>query len=284
MFDFRFHLVSLTAIFLALGLGIVIGIAVIDGEALEREQKYLIESLETDFRYLREQNALSKKEIAEQQKKLELWQNFSQDTLPFIIKGKLSGKKIALIKTGDQEFPPGLVENLLNAGAEITSQFDVDYLFQTEENVSKYQQRKDLITELKLQAALIAEQICVGDLSLTEEAEAEEVLVNTPWQPPEVAILIGGANYKDKFLVEQFDLPLISYLREYGLMVAGTEVSGTFYSYIPQYLKGADIIIDQIETIPGQVALIWALTGFTGYYGSGSNAAGLLPKISNSVN
>lgn len=287
MFDFRFHLISLTAIFLALGLGIVIGVAIVDGEALEREQKYLIDRLEEDFRFLREQNSRTKKEIAEHQKKIELWQDFSRETLPFIIEGKLSGKRLAVIRTSDKELPIGLLENLLNAGAEVISQADIDFLFQNENKIlrkqSKMFQNKDFFQKLSLHAGLLAEQIYAGDFKSVEAVEGQ-VLTEEFFDPPDAVILIGGTDYQERFLVDQFDLPLIAHLRDYGMVVAGTEMSGTSYSYIPKYLKKADIIIDEVDTIPGQVALIWALTGFTGYYGTGSGATGLLPKFSNSLN
>ncbi len=282
MFDFRFHLISLTAVFLALGLGMIIGVAVIDEGIIEREQKYLVDRLEEDFHILRAQNNIVKKEIAETEKKLALWQDFSKEILPALIGGKLTDKKIVIIKTTDKEMPKDLIENLLKAGADVVFQFDLETLFSEEEalinNKSGIYLDKEKRKELEQWALLLSKRIYTGNFNL-EGASDGDILEATTTLPPDTVIIIGGIDSQDKFLAGEFDFPLISDLRSRGLVVAATEVSDVLYSCIPQYLKIADIIIDQVDTIPGQVALIWALTGFEGYYGVGTQAINLLPRF-----
>jgi len=282
MFDFRFHLISLTAVFLALGLGIIIGVAVIDEGILEKEQKYLVDRLEEDFNILRAQNNLARNEITEMQKKLDVWQDFSEEILPALIGEKLSGKKIVIIKTTDKGMPENLTVNLLKAGANVVFQFDLETFllesgtaFANKPGISSKEKQK----ELQQGALLLAQRIYAGDFNAEETVSGDScgAIVESS---PDAVIIIGGADSQENFLAGQFDFPLISDLRSRGLVVAGTEVSGVLYSCIPQYLKLANIIVDQIDTIPGQVALIWALTGFEGYYGIGAQAVNLLPQLS----
>lgn len=57
MYSFRYHLASLTAVFLALGLGLVIGASLADGGALGEEQWAVISEIESRLGELREENA-----------------------------------------------------------------------------------------------------------------------------------------------------------------------------------------------------------------------------------
>lgn len=262
MFDLRYHITSLTAVFLALGLGILVGIIMVDDDALIKEQNYLINRLEQDFQYLREQNNLVRLEIAEYKKTLELWEQFSQTALLPIIQGRLANRRLAVLQTNGQGIPEGLLENLETAGAEVVcaaNLMEFPDLSQTGWPNKKSSGSEEVVK--------IADQICAG-------RKTEDGVITI-----DAVILIGGADSQEAFLVDRLDLPLIARFKELGLIVAAAEVSGTPYSYIPYYRRNADIIIDHINTVPGQVALIWALTGIPGYYGTGPGALSLLPEL-----
>ncbi len=54
--NFRYHLLTLIAIFFALGVGILVGSTMFVRDGLLDEQKRLIQRMEGDFQYLREEN------------------------------------------------------------------------------------------------------------------------------------------------------------------------------------------------------------------------------------
>ncbi|HHY40177.1 MAG TPA: copper transporter, partial [Syntrophaceticus sp.] len=56
MVDIIYHIASLAAVFLALGLGILIGTSMISSDAINEQQKKMIEGLEKEFAVLREEN------------------------------------------------------------------------------------------------------------------------------------------------------------------------------------------------------------------------------------
>ncbi len=54
MFDMRYHIASLVAVFLALTVGIVLGTAIVNRGVLVRQQNALVGSLRTEFASLRD--------------------------------------------------------------------------------------------------------------------------------------------------------------------------------------------------------------------------------------
>jgi hypothetical protein len=89
MINFRFHLVSLVAVFLAMGLGILVGSTVIDQKIVNR--------LDREIASVREENAKRKdenKELAKQNSQLE---DFVESTAPFVVDGRLDGQSVAIV-------------------------------------------------------------------------------------------------------------------------------------------------------------------------------------------
>ncbi len=77
----------------------------------------------------------------------------------------------------------------------------------------------------------------------------------------------------------QFETGLLDGLGKVGIPVVGVELSGTEPSQIPWY-QGKDLAsVDDLDTTAGQAALVYALTGSHGAYGTKSTADSLLPNV-----
>jgi hypothetical protein len=111
MINFRYHIVSLVAVFLALAIGVIAGTTVINHE--------IVKGLEASDRTLR--NALSTQQDANDALKneLALWQSFGTGITPLFVKERLKGKKIVLlIASGANGGMVGDIEDTLrDAGA-----------------------------------------------------------------------------------------------------------------------------------------------------------------------
>ncbi len=119
MVDFKYHVTSLVTIFLALGIGILIGSTMIGGDMIMEQQKTLIDQIEKDFHTLREQNRLAQEELMLAQSSTDMFRTYAYQILPQVIRGKLTGKKIAIISDINENLPEGLLENLQLAGASL---------------------------------------------------------------------------------------------------------------------------------------------------------------------
>jgi hypothetical protein len=77
----------------------------------------------------------------------------------------------------------------------------------------------------------------------------------------------------------QFETGLLDGVGKVGIPVVGVELTGTEPSQIPWY-QGKDLAsVDDLDTTAGQAALVYALTGSHGAYGTKSTADSLLPNV-----
>jgi hypothetical protein len=116
MIDFRYHLISLIAVILALALGILAGSGFLGGPLLEQLQSQV-----TDFRgEARDLRA----EISEQDVKLDQSEEFARAAEPFMTRGQLAGDEIVLFQFEgtDGRLIDGVTQALADAGAQIITQ------------------------------------------------------------------------------------------------------------------------------------------------------------------
>ncbi|HEV7210811.1 MAG TPA: copper transporter [Blastococcus sp.] len=94
MIDFRYHLVSLIAVFLAVALGIVIGTTQLNGPVLSNLQTQ-VTALQKDKRSLEATSNGLKAQVNTSDA-------FEQAVAPALVKGTLTGRRVLLVIAGDQ--------------------------------------------------------------------------------------------------------------------------------------------------------------------------------------
>jgi hypothetical protein len=116
MFDLRYHVASLAAVFLALVIGILVGVGISDRGLVDRAQRGLLEQriakLQSDLGDARK----TADNLAAQQRAT---QAFVTDTYPELMGNRLRGKRIALVFLGpaDGQIRSTLEQALADAGA-----------------------------------------------------------------------------------------------------------------------------------------------------------------------
>ena len=113
MINFRFHLVSLVAVFLAMGLGILVGSTVIDQKIVNR--------LDTEIRRVSKDNDARKAESKKLANENADQQDFIARAAPYVVDGRLDGQSIAII--AERGVDAGVVKKtealLRSAGADV---------------------------------------------------------------------------------------------------------------------------------------------------------------------
>jgi Copper transport outer membrane protein, MctB len=116
MFDLRYHVASLAAVFLALVIGILVGVGISDRGYIDRAQRGLLEQriakLQSDLSDARRQA----ENLSAQQRAT---QAFVTDTYPELMANRLRGRSIALVFLGasDAHVRANLEQALADAGA-----------------------------------------------------------------------------------------------------------------------------------------------------------------------
>ncbi|MGH2837088.1 MAG: copper transporter [Thermoleophilaceae bacterium] len=108
MVDFRYHALSLVAVFLALGIGIVLGVTVGDSLVSEADQN-LRDSLRDDVTEARE-------DIRNEQDLSSRREEVIEDTAPIVAAARLAGLRVALVSFGEV---PAEVADSVDEAAEL---------------------------------------------------------------------------------------------------------------------------------------------------------------------
>ena len=133
MIDFRYHLVSIVAIFLALAIGIVLGTTALNGPFTEGLQKSLT-SLSGDANNLRAQNDAL-------QRQLSTADSFAQAAAPNLLRHLLDGQRVVLVAApgASSQVQNGVSVMLQQAGATISQQIQLqDKFFDTSATTLSY--------------------------------------------------------------------------------------------------------------------------------------------------
>lgn len=268
--DWKYHLVSLVAVFLALGTGILVGGSAVTDATFVNQQEELVSQLKIEFGELKARNQALEAQVAIMQKETLTYQQFMQEALPYLVQKRLTGKQLALVNTCGQEVPPEVFLTLELAGAKVNSLTRVD-LNQGEERFLR-----------RIGAAEAAH--IFGEI--LQRGSSEEPLARIGGQkqsgayglPLDALILIMGNETKNN-LQASFNAGLINHCQLNKLRVVAAEYSYLPYSQTKFAQKHGLTTIDNLETIPGQVALVLALEGETGSFGVKAGAQSLLPLI-----
>ena len=122
MINFRYHVVSLTAVFLALAIGLVVGTAALNGPVVDT-LKDRVDALSKDNSNYRDQANQYREELSRTQE-------FATEISPGLLNGKLTGRKILVVVTpSGQDYAEGVSAMLKVAGATITGTVTVQDKF-----------------------------------------------------------------------------------------------------------------------------------------------------------
>jgi Copper transport outer membrane protein, MctB len=149
--DFRYHLVSIIAVFLALAVGLVVGATALSGPAETLLKRVQTELARTNATLIKEKQALNQQVNADQA--------FGQANAQPVLRGVLAGQKVVLVVApgADATVASNVTSALGQAGATVTGQVDLSQNFldtngRTESVLSELAQRLHTTANVTLPA------------------------------------------------------------------------------------------------------------------------------------
>ncbi|MDA8235213.1 MAG: copper transporter [Clostridia bacterium] len=286
--DMKYHIASLVAVFLALAMGILIGTTFLGNDAIIRQLEIRADSLAKDLGALGQENKELKVKAAGIEKSTRDYQEFGRSVLPQLVYNRLVGKQVALVETGNYGFNQDVIKSLQLAGGKIQSTTTILDGFDLSDQARKqqvinYLNLKESKTEdvMAALARLVAQGVVVGDNLATLNYLEQQKIIKKSGEygvPINTIIIIGGSKDDSSAMVQVVDIPMIKYFLDKGMGVYGVEHRDVPRSYTKEYQQFKVTTVDNIETVPGQVALIWAMQGKPGNYGVKETAKELLPR------
>ncbi len=308
MINFRYHVVSLTAVFLALAIGLVVGTAALNGPVADR--------LQSQISALSKDNSNKRDQITQYREELNRSQEFATEIAPTVLGGRLAGRKLVVLALPNtSDYPDDVIKMLTVAGATITAKVTVNDKFfdpnvefelldlaqqssQPSISIVGLPQNSNGVETASAQLALALLQragttpASAGDVTAVLTAYAKQGYLGVDDKAAggaEGAIIVSGAPAVDKDAARKSQSAVTmatQFSKARPLVIAGDGVGdGNLISAVrgdPTLVKAISTV-DNASTVDGQVSTaMTAVERFvqnrTGQYGLAPGASSLVPQ------
>ena len=284
--NMKFYVISIVAIFAALGIGIYIGFALDTGSFVVEQREDIVQKLEERFDYLRGENQNLKLELKELELENENCKIYMDSTYEELVKNRLSGAKIGIIETVDDYMYSGVGQILEAAGATVVNVVTINENIMEEDALLKiYEELNIDIENLNLisnTSKELSKGIINGENSdLIKKLEENRIIdiVGLLDEPVDYLVIAGGSVKENPERLSLVDKIIIDTAKSMEKEIVGIEKSNINYSYIDTYKSYKISTIDNIDMIMGKVSLVLALEGRPGHYGIKPTAEDILPNL-----
>lgn len=280
MIDFRYHIVSIVAVFLALGIGLLMGSGVV-GEPL-------LDNIRDRARDVQDFNDRLKDDVVGLEQELSISRSFVEAVEPMLVEGRLAGEQVVIVDVAAGDVPLDSMMEMLEdrAGATVASIVTIseDFALAAEEDAADMARiigSTATPEELRVEAAVqLGEMIAAlseggrntqgrddliqamedeGFLDVAEEEEARPV-------PPGASVVITASGVTDPtFRIDQVVTALGRAAAEGGVSrVAVVETSDSVWGIAGSVRGDGDLsniiaTVDNVDKLSGRIALAMAL-------------------------
>ena len=286
MFDLRYHVASLAAVFLALIIGILVGVGIADRGFVDTGTRLLLERRVANLQKQLDQTAQQAGNLGREQ---ELARAYINQTYPVLVRNRLRGKRVAVVFVGsvDGGVRSAVTRALTDAGGEqlrlraLTVPIDgpqIDATLTKSPNAGSFRGQGRFEA---LGRALGQELMLGGETPLWNALT--DVLVEQREggsKDPADGVIVVRTAKPQKNATSRFLLGLYAGLGSTSAPAVGVEASDARRSAIPVYKKAGLSSVDDIDTLAGKLALVLLLRGApSGQYGVKKTADEALPSL-----
>lgn len=291
LINIKYLVITVISIFLALGIGILIGIQVDSQDIILEQQEITVQRMENKFDELNRLNLDLQNELSQLTATNNINENYIKNIFPDYIKNKLSDLHIIVLETTDEYTYTSMRQALKTAGARVTSVTIInekllymsdEEIIQLMEYIGMTESENIIPVILKRIAETVAGKYNPEDIAFLIEKGI--IYVNGDLrEPADYVVLAGGSSEKNN-KHEIIDIPLIKELKKLSLPLIGVETTAVKKSYIDIYKKEKLSTVDNVDTIIGQTSLVLVINGKEGHYGVKKSANSLMPFLNEEEN
>jgi hypothetical protein len=286
--NYRYYVISLISIFLALGIGIVIGFMMDGDQMFVSQQEAIISELEGRFSELKEEKVSLQLSLEEYLRDNNMYDEFSKLAYSEMVPGRLQGLSIAIIQTTEEFIFSSINKILTDSGADVSSitYIKKDFLQDIIHTDSDFY--KELSSLIKLEGKDDYERVShelARSIALGDNTDFVDLLINYGYievygkivSEVDYIIMVGGSSDNPSERVKKIDIPMIRTIKQLSIPVLGVEKSNIEHSYMRQYKTERISTVDNIDTILGQISAIMVIGGKPGNYGLKNDAEAFMP-------
>ncbi|MDR7274382.1 copper transporter [Catenuloplanes atrovinosus] len=307
MINFRYHVVSLTAVFLALAIGLVVGTAALNGPA--------VDALDGQVQKLSKDNSQLRESVGQLQDEVNSQEDFAVGAAPILLDGKLTGRRVTMVVLpGGGDYAEQLRTMLTTAGAKLTGRVDIreSFLDSAENSVNLLDLAHRAVQTtlpaaglprnangVETSAALLATALYDRTPPATDPdrnavlaayAAAKYITVENDKVagPAEAVVIVGGLPPTDEKADDKNEsaVTLVAQFDAAGKLVVGG--NGVGDGNVVAGIRGDAALsktiatVDNVNTAQGAIVTCLALSDVVGankvgHYGLGAGATSILP-------
>lgn len=286
--NMKYYIVSIGAIFIALGIGMLVGFNLNYDQELSRQQADIINDLDTKFENLKSKNDKLEQDLDSITKDYDNSINYINQNVDKLIADELSEKNIGIISTNENnDYTKSLEDTIAKANGSVAFNITIKNNINNSKKIEEASQKIGIeLKDSKDLIAYIMESLKSEDasikLSYIEELGIIKVnALNNTYLNYDSVVLAGGYDSKDgEKQFEVIDSILVNKLKEENKYVLGVQQSDTKFSYVDLYSKEKVTTIDNIDEGVGKISLVLSIKeGITGEkFGRLEGSNSLLPK------
>ena len=281
--NFKYFIVSIGAIFLALGVGILIGTSMGSSVDIQEQNAAIVTDIDKQFKQLKEKDDKLTETYKNLLAKIDNIKDFIAENESLLSDQKLSGKKLALISFNEKANVDSVKNALTNAGASIELDIQIkDEVLNTTnlEKINtklsqKFTKKEEVISYI---ANAIKNSSDTSSLASLEELGLIKVKANNGTYDTVNAILVfNGSTSSGKTKFPSLIKPILDQIKEDKYTVA-IATSGENVG-LKEFSKIKVSSIDNIDEAAGRVSLIdlLASSNIIGSFGNSLEGDKLLP-------
>ena len=284
--NMKYYIVSIGAIFLALGIGILVGFNLNNNEEINKQQASIIEQLDEEFNTIKEENDTLSSDLKETDKKYNALVDYVNENADALMTGSLSGKKVAVISTYGRTENVDKLKEIVNSN-EGSVAFELVFNKEiTDEEIIKKAAKKtgekfkstedvvnyvfDIVKRGNAETLAPLEELKMIDLNSESDdiANFSSVLISAASESSDPA---KQFNALDKFVVSK--------LKSENKYVVEAQTKGAKTSYVEQYAKNKAATVDNIDEKTGELSLVALVQdeNLVGNFGRLDTASSLIP-------
>lgn len=287
MFDLRYHVASLTAVFVALVIGILVGVG-LSGKGFVNDAERA--NLTRQIADLRQERDATQKSLESASRGQQALRDFADAAYPAVVPGRLRGQRVAVLFVGpiDQGVSFAVGKAVRDAGGTVVRTRSIGVPVDAKA-IQDALRRQPALRQLAgtdqledLGRALAGELAAGGKTPLWDALD--EIIVQEregPAAPPADAVVVVRSAEPQRGATKAFLAGIYTGLARSGAPAVGTEASGSGASAIPAFSLAGLSTVDSVDTSAGRLGLVLLLGGAEpGSYGIEETARdGVLPPV-----
>ncbi|KKY01154.1 hypothetical protein VN21_10335 [Paraclostridium benzoelyticum] len=284
--NMKYYIVTIGAIFIALGIGMLVGFNLNYDQELSKQQAAIIDDLDAKFEDIKTTNDELEGKLDKKESEYKKIVNYLNENYLVLIKDQLQGKNVGIISTTENyDYTQDISKTITDANGSVA------YDIILKSGLTNKDKIKELNSALQLQLktekdvvnyimSCLKEENAMDKLQQLEKLEMIKInyLSDNYLDCSQVVMASGDTNESsDKFT--NIDKTIIDKLKEDGKYVIGTQKSDVKFSDLENYKKDKIPTINNSQQGTGKLSLVYALRDSVekGNFGIGDKVDSIIP-------